>query len=105
MRTIPEYPDGMECRHLDGNPANNHSDNLRWNTHMVNIRDRNLHGTTNEGSRNGHAKLTEQQVRQIVYIHRTELFTQEEIGGQFGISGVTVCEIVNKKKWKCLWTA
>jgi len=23
-------PEGYECRHLDGDPANNHVDNLRW---------------------------------------------------------------------------
>lgn len=41
-------PDGMECRHLDGNPANNRADNLEWGTPGENLRDRIRHGTHHE---------------------------------------------------------
>jgi len=32
-------PDGMECRHLDGNPTNNALSNLAWGTRQQNIMD------------------------------------------------------------------
>jgi len=32
-------PEGMECWHHDGNPANNQLENLRWDTHSANMRD------------------------------------------------------------------
>lgn len=32
------------CRHLDGNPLNNHYTNLRWGTYQENADDRVLHG-------------------------------------------------------------
>lgn len=37
-------PKGMETRHLDGNPANNKIDNLRYGTRHENMQDRVHHG-------------------------------------------------------------
>lgn len=38
-------PDGLECRHLDGNPDNNWLSNLRWGTPSQNTHDAVRHGT------------------------------------------------------------
>ena len=38
-------PEGHECRHLNGNPADNRLENLRWGTRSENIRDAVSHGT------------------------------------------------------------
>lgn len=38
-------PEGMVCRHLNGNPADNRADNLRWGTHLENSMDAWRHGT------------------------------------------------------------
>lgn len=38
-------PEGMECRHWDGDPANNHADNLIWGTRAENVADMLRHGT------------------------------------------------------------
>lgn len=37
-------PEGMECRHLDGNPSNNLLDNLAWGTREENIEDNRQNG-------------------------------------------------------------
>jgi hypothetical protein len=37
-------PDGMETRHLDGNPSNNHLSNLTWGTKAENAQDILRHG-------------------------------------------------------------
>jgi hypothetical protein len=42
---IGPCPPGMECCHNDGNPSNNHLDNLRWDTRSANNLDRIRHGT------------------------------------------------------------
>ena len=42
---IGPRPPGAEGCHNDGNPANNHLDNLRWDTRSNNIRDGVRHGT------------------------------------------------------------
>lgn len=44
-------PEGMEARHLDGNPANNSIANLAWGTHSENNLDRVRHGTHHLASR------------------------------------------------------
>jgi hypothetical protein len=36
-------PPGMQACHNDGNPANNRVENLRWDTHAANQRDRWIH--------------------------------------------------------------
>ena len=38
-------PDGYECLHANGNPADNRLENLRWGTRSENIRDAVRHGT------------------------------------------------------------
>lgn len=58
-------PEGMECRHLDGNPANNHVDNLRWGTHVDNMADRKAHGTNTTGEKHHKAQLTADDVYEI----------------------------------------
>ena len=38
-------PEGMICRHLDGDPSNNKVENLAWGTYKENTADMNTHGT------------------------------------------------------------
>jgi hypothetical protein len=51
-------PEGMETRHLDGDPTNNHASNLRYGTKSENARDRIRHGNHSNASKthckNGH---------------------------------------------------
>lgn len=42
---IGPRPEGFVTRHLDGNPANNALDNLRWGTYSENVHDSIEHGT------------------------------------------------------------
>ena len=44
-------PEGMECRHLDGNPLNNRIENICWGTPSDNAWDRVAHGTHFHGSK------------------------------------------------------
>jgi hypothetical protein len=46
-------PDGAVCRHLNGDRMDNRPCNLRWGTPRENARDRDAHGTTARGDRNG----------------------------------------------------
>lgn len=51
-------PDGYTCCHNDGDPFNNHVDNLRWGSRSKNEYDKVFHGTHQQASkthcRNGH---------------------------------------------------
>lgn len=99
-------PDGMECRHLDGDATNNNLSNLRWGTHAENIRDSQRQGRfvgINKGIKNGQARLNEQDVRVIIYMWRTNLFLQREIADIYNINRRHISQIVNRKRWKHLW--
>lgn len=52
-------PDGQQCRHLDGDPANNHFSNLAWGTPAQNAEDRKRHGTEYGGPRHHNSAKTE----------------------------------------------
>jgi hypothetical protein len=62
---LGKCPEGMECCHNDGNRQNARLDNLRYDTPRNNNADKIRHGTVNNGSRNGMAKLTEDAVAVI----------------------------------------
>lgn len=63
-------PPGLVCCHNDGNPANNHLSNLRYDTPSANQRDRALHGTAQLGSENPMAVLHEIDVLMIRTLNR-----------------------------------
>lgn len=87
-------PDGMECCHADGNPANNQLSNLRWDTPKENAADRNLHGTGTQGSQNGRARLSEEQVRMIRYERVSTKTSLSKLAAKFGVSKSTVMAIL-----------
>ena len=89
-------PDGMCCRHLNGNPSDNRIQNLKWGTPKENAEDTKRHERTNRGERNGMAKLTEHDVIAI----RNMSGTHGKIAKRFGISSTAVCMIKSKRRWK-----
>lgn len=99
-------PDGMECRHLDGNPMNYQLNNLCWGTYAKNAQDSVKHGTCSgllAGENNSQAKLKNLDARIIVYMWRTELFNQQEIASVYPINCSGINLIVNKRTWKHIW--
>lgn len=101
-------PDGMECRHLNGKKTDNRIGNLRWGTHRENIQDairHKVHRTMNQdGERNPSSKLTNRDVRMIIYMGRTGLFSHQEIADYYERAQTTISDIISKRTWKHLWT-
>ncbi len=91
-------PAGMECRHLNGDPADNRVGNLKWGTAMENVTDRGRHGTSARGSRHGLAKLTEADIPVIRKLLQSGK-TQRAIARQFGVSSVAIHFIGRGKTW------
>jgi hypothetical protein len=58
-------PEGMECRHLDGDRSNNYVGNLQWGTKKENGADKVNHRNSCRGTKNNKAKLTEPKIRTI----------------------------------------
>jgi DNA-binding XRE family transcriptional regulator len=92
--------DEMECRHLDGNKANNRLTNLVWGTRLENAVDRRLHGAIPLGSQHGLAKLTEELVKEIRQRYATEGITQKQLAEEYRISASSINLIVRDKAWK-----
>ena len=99
MAFVGPRPDGLECRHLDGNPANNHISNLRWGTHRENQLDRRLHGTSNQGEKCNNAKL---KVVDVLQIRRRAASGElhRVIAEDFHITRFNISNIVRRYTWK-----
>jgi hypothetical protein len=94
-------PPGMECRHLDGNPANNRLRNVCWGTHRANIGDRGRHGTTARGERVGNAKLSDEHAAAIIpRVDSGESRTQ--IATEYGVSRSIISQLARGKTFKHL---
>jgi hypothetical protein len=113
-------PEGMEVRHLDGNPSNNRLENLAYGTSKENAADSIKHGTKqfgakklsehmkqkyaaglgpdNKGEANGFSKLTSDDVHQIRNF-KTQGATLKAIGMLFDLDYRHVWKIVHKKAW------
>lgn len=91
-------PEGLQCRHLDGNPANNHVTNLAWGTRLENDRDKLLHGTKQLGEEVNGAKLKASDVLEI----RRRAANGErksDIAKDFPVNHTTISRIVLRKTW------
>jgi len=91
-------PEGYECGHRDGNPSNNRISNLRWITHKENMVDRDIHGTTPKGGKNGNSKLTESEVR-LIRNKLSDGLKQETLAKMFNISQPMICCIKRRENW------
>lgn len=85
----------FEICHWDGNPANNHYKNLRWDTRSNNHSDKLRHGTHQRGERSHRAKLTAEQVADI----RASTDLQRVIAARYGILQGHVSRIKNGLRW------
>lgn len=89
-------PEGMQCRHWDGNTRQNRLDNLKWGTQSRNCHDKIRHGTDNRGERHPLAKLSDDDVSRI----RAMAGTQQEIADLFGVTQPLISKIQLKRIWR-----
>lgn len=89
-----------EVRHLDGNRLNNIPSNLCWGTSVENRHDTERHGRAATCGRHGSAKLSEDEVRQILRLRST--MTLKALAHRFGVCIATVGHITSGRNWKCL---
>lgn len=83
--------------HIDGNKSNNAVSNLMW-------MERSENSSTREnkpvGSKNGSAKLSEEDVVKIKHLLQTTKLTMKEIGQMFDVNVSTINNIKRNKSWK-----
>lgn len=88
-----------EVRHLDGNPENNHVQNLAYGSHAENTQDMRIHGTMAIGIKNGHAVLTE---RDVVCIRKLSDYgiPASILSKTYGLEVGSISDIVLKRTWR-----
>lgn len=94
-------PEGLEIRHLDGDPTNDRPDNLAYGTKGENAADRVIHGIAHRAGRgesNPRTTLTDAKVREIHRL-RAEGWSQPSIAKRFGVNNATVCRILAGYTW------
>lgn len=84
----------IQVNHIDGNSKNNCVSNLEYVTCAENHRHAVRLGLAYIGEKNGNAKLTAEDVRDI----RT--MTAREASKKYGVHYQTARNIINRKKWK-----
>ncbi len=85
--------------HNDGNKNNNFADNISWKTRIENEADKKIHGTSNCGERNGSAKITEREVKEI----RGYIAIGVSIpilASAFGLKQTHVYSIASRRIWR-----
>lgn len=92
-------PNGMECRHLDGDPSNNNISNLRWGTKKENVEDRRRHGRMPVPHLSQFTKLKPKDIPVIRLLHENGN-SSRSIGKIFHTSHVTIQKIVRDERWK-----
>lgn len=93
-------PEGMECRHIDGDKKNNSSSNLAWGTKLENENDKKEHNTTLVGEKNPMSKLTESDVLAMRSLRRKTGNSYAKIASQFNVSTMTAYRAITMKQWR-----
>lgn len=94
---IGECPNGMEACHINGLPGDNRLENLRWDTKLNNHADRRRHGTIPSGPQHGRAKLTVEQIGEILKLHELGISTRL-IAQQFDVDKGTIRRIFARQQ-------
>lgn len=87
-----------DCRHLDGDPANNDISNLAWGTRTENVHDMIKHGTQVRGEKQGSSKLKAHEVKAI---RRRYKLGERAIllAKEYGICKTNIYYVLNRKYW------
>lgn len=89
----------LDVAHNNGNPQDNRLSNLRWATRSENMADCVKHKTIARGEKNGHAKITANDVKEMRKL-RAMGKTFERIAANYPICRQTVQDAVYGKNWK-----
>lgn len=93
-------PDGMQCRHLDGDKTNNAASNLAWGTKAENEADKLRHGSHVNGEKNPMAVLTEVAVCQMRDDRKRTGDSYAKIAARYSVSTMTAYRAITEQSWR-----
>ena len=100
---IPNPSNLPQIDHKDGNKNNNSASNLEWVTGEENYRRALQMGLAcSKGARNGNAKLTEEQVKEIrrTYVGKSKTYGSNALSKKYGVHRSTIENIAKGNAWK-----
>ncbi len=86
-------PNNKQVNHKDCNKSNNNISNLEWVSHKKNM----CHASKN-GLLNYFNKLTQNNIKEIRELYKTNKYTQYELGNKFNVAHQTISHIINFKR-------
>ncbi len=92
-------PAGLEVRHMCDNPPCVNPEHLELGTHAQNMKDMSVRKRAPSGSRNGHAKLSDEDVRQMRCLMAIGV-TGQWCVRTFGVGKNAVSSIKTGAAWK-----
>lgn len=95
-------PDGLQTRHLDGNPLNNDISNLCYGTPKENAQDRVRHGNHLPGEQHPSAKLTDKIVIEMRSKYVPRKYTIPMLAREYRLRPKTVAKVIFRATWKHL---
>ena len=98
---VGDRPEGMVCRHINGNSLDNRLHNLCWGTPQQNAQDSIRHGTAaclRNGERAVASKLMLSDIYEIKWLYLCG-YLQRELSVQFGVTQRHISDIVRNRTW------
>ena len=95
---VGECPDGMQCAHLNGDPADCQLSNLAWVSPTENASHKHAHGTHLHGSKSNLAVLDEAQVLDVLKLKGA--LSAAACARKYGVTPSTILLIWNRVTWK-----
>ena len=95
-----EIPDGAQVLHKCDTPPCVNPDHLFLGTNRDNVDDKIAKGRVPLGEQASGSKLTQKQVLEIRKLHAEGLLSQGQLGRNYGVSDVTINNIVHRRQWK-----
>lgn len=86
--------ENMECRHIDGNPKNNHIENLEWGTRRENIEDLKKHS-----GKYPRAIVPDETAMEILQRFTGKHGEQTQLAEEYGLGLSTVNKIINGRHY------
>lgn len=100
---VGERPTSSDhTRHLDGNPANNRVENLKWGTPKENGEDKATHGSQ-KGTKHHRNRYSETQIRQAKALLDLGTMTLREVQAATGIPVTTLSQVKHGRQWAHLF--
>ena len=95
-------PEGLFCLHNCDNPGCCNPGHIRLGTLKENMQDAISRDRIAKGERQGNARLTHEQVREIRVKYNPRLYGYDKLAKEYNVAKTTIRKVVDKVNWKHL---